>query len=164
MPKLRDCARWVFVLSVAALLPSQAALAQAPPAGVPSAAGVDTRLGIVTRPNERAHILNNMRTYLSGLQQMADALARDDMKAAAQAARSMGSINLYEVRLAFPSKPAVEFRELAFSLQREFDRIAKDAEDRKDPRQTLGQVAGIMQKCVQCHATYRLMDMAHSGN
>ena len=43
-------------------------------------------------------------------------------------------------------------------------RIAKDAEDKKDPRQTLVQVAGIMTKCVQCHATYRLVDMAHTGN
>lgn len=164
MSKLRECAGLIIVLSLVLLLSSRATPAQGQPAGAQPAAEVDTRRGIVTRPNERAHILNNMRKYLKGVQEMAQALARDDMPAAAQAARSMGSIDLYEVRLAFPSKPAVEFRDLASGVHSDFDRIAKDADEKKDPRLMLGQLAETMKKCVYCHDTYRLIDMAHAQN
>ena len=121
----------------------------------------DSRSGIRTRPNERTHILNSMRKYLVGLQSVTEALARDDMTSAARAARSMGSLNLYDVKLMFPNRAAVEFRDLAFDIHRDFDAIAKDAEEKKDPRLMLTQIAAVMKKCAHCHDTYKLQDIAH---
>jgi len=120
---------------------------------------MDTRRPIITRPNERAHILQNMRRYLTGLQ--AVTLARDDMAAATEAARSMGSINLYEVRLMFPNAAAIEFRDLGGELHREFDRIANDAQERKNAKAMMAQIGAAMKKCVYCHETYALRDTAH---
>jgi hypothetical protein len=151
----------LIAFSLLAAFPVQLTLAQNQPPAAQADPDVDTRRGITTRPNERSRILTNMRQYLVGLQAMTDALARDDMKAAAQAARSMGSINLYEVRLAFPNRAAVEFRELAFEVHRDFDAVANDAESKKDPKLMLSQLAAIMKKCAHCHDTYRLTDKVH---
>ena len=124
---------------------------------------VDTRRSIMTRPNERAHILMNMRKYLTGLQAVTEALARDDMPAATEAARSMGTINLYEVRLMFPNAAAIEFRQLGGEVHRDFDNIAKDAQEKKNAKTMLAQIGAVMKKCVHCHETYALRDSAHDG-
>jgi hypothetical protein len=145
-------------LSLLAAVPASLTLAQGQSSG---AQDVDTRRGIVVRPNERTRILASMRKYLIGLQVMYEALARDDMKSAADAARSMGGINLYEVRLMFANEAAVEFRKLAFDVHTDFDVVAKDVETRKDPKLMLSQLAAIMKKCAHCHDTYRLQDTAH---
>lgn len=149
------------VLSLLSAVPAHLALAQTQPQGAEANPEIDARRGIVTRPNERSRILHNMRKYLVGLQVMSEALARDDMKAAAEAARSMGSVNLYEVRLMFANKAAIEFRDLAFEVHRDFDALAISAEEKKDPKLMLGQLAAIMKKCAHCHDTYRLQDTAH---
>lgn len=138
-------------------LSNQTALADVPPEG-----NAVARKSIIARPNERMHILSDMQRYLTGIQEMMESLARDDMKSAAVAARSMGNINLYEVRLTFPNKHAVEFRDLAMGVHLDFEQVAKDAEDKGNPRLMLGQIAKIMKKCVYCHATYELRDMAHA--
>jgi hypothetical protein len=149
------------VLSLFAALPAQLILAQNQLPGVQPDPDVDNRRAISTRPNERSRILTNMRKYLVGLQAMTEALSRDDMAAAAQAARSMGSINLYEVRLMFPNKAAIEFRELAFEVHRDFDAVASDAETKRDQKLMLSQLAAIMKKCAHCHDTYKLQDTVH---
>lgn len=152
----------LILLSLCAALPTAVAQTQAPdPIAQRAGTDADTRYPIVTRPNERTRILANMRKYLIGLQKMSEALARDDMQSAAEAARSMGSINLYEVKLMFPNKAAIDFRELAFEVHRDFDSVAKDAEEKKDAKLMLGQLAAIMKKCAHCHDTYRLQDTAH---
>lgn len=144
-----------------AALPAPVVLAQANPPDAQANPEVDNRRGIVTRPNERTHILSNMRMYLVGLQAVTEALARDDMKAASAAARMMGSVNLYDIKLMFPNKASVEFHELAFEVHRDFDGIAKDAETKKDSKLMLTQLGAVMKKCTHCHETYRLQDMAH---
>jgi hypothetical protein len=148
----------VLLLSLAAALPAQVSVAQTAIHPDPE---VDNRLGIVVRPNERNRLLHSMRKYLVGLQAMSEALAREDMLTAAAAARSMGSINIYEVRLMFPTKPGIDFRELAFEVHRDFDVVARDAEARQDPKLMLAQLAAIMKKCTHCHDTYKLQDRAH---
>ncbi|MBC7858567.1 MAG: cytochrome c [Burkholderiaceae bacterium] len=155
--------------SLLAAIPGPVALAQGattpaaldPSPVAPADAEVDTRRGIMTRPNERTHILANMRKYLIGLQLTSQALAADDMPAAISAARSMGSINLYEVRLRFANAAALEFRQLAEEVHHTFDAIAKEAQEKQDPKLMLSRIGAVMKKCTHCHETYRLQDMAH---
>jgi hypothetical protein len=160
---MSNCMKQVFFISLSLLsiLPAHLALAQAPVPGVSPYTEIDKRHGIMTRPNERTHILINMRKYLKGIQAVTEALARDDMPAATEAVRSMGSINLYEVRLMFPNAAAVEFRQLAGEMHRDFDSIARDGQEKKDAKLMLAQIGAIMKKCVHCHDTYRLQDSAH---
>jgi len=151
----------LIAFSLFAAVPAQFAIAQSGTTIAQANPDVDTRTGITTRPNERTRILANMRKYLVGLQVMSEALARDDMTAAAQAARSMGSINLYEVRLLFANKAAIDFRNLAFEVHKDFDTVANDAESKRDPKLMLSQLAAIMKKCAHCHDTFRLQDTVH---
>jgi hypothetical protein len=161
---------FVLAASFFAVIPANLALAQTqPPAAetLPPTAqtspDVDNRRGISTRPNERVRILTNMRKYLVGLQWVTEALARNDMQAATAAVRTMGGVNLYDIKLMFPNKASTEFHDLAFEVHRDFDAIAKDAESKKDPKLMLAQIGTVMKKCTYCHETYRLQDSAHSN-
>ena len=129
----------------------------------------DRRIPVMLRPSERTRVLGDMRQYLSGLQEMFSALAQDDMAKVAATARALGSINIYQAHLMFPTQSAVRFRELSALVHEDFESIAEDAEKFKDSqgainaRDILGSLAQTMKKCVACHESYRLSDSPHSG-
>jgi hypothetical protein len=87
------------------------------------------------------------------------------MPAVAAAARDLGQKMTHEVPPALRAKLPQEFRQLGFSVHREFDQIALDAESLKDVSYSLGQLSATLQKCVNCHATYQirtpLLDAGH---
>ena len=116
----------------------------------------DTRVVLELAPDERAMILEEMRLFLDGVQRMTGALAKPDMAAAAEAARGMGQKMVHEVPPALRAKLPQEFRQLGFSVHREFDQIALDADSIKDVSHSLGQLSATLQKCVSCHSTYQI--------
>jgi len=116
----------------------------------------DGRVAIVLEPGERAFVLAEMRSFVAGLQQLTAALAKDDMKSAAAAARTMGMAAAHSAPAPMVGKLPLEFKTLGFSVHREFDTIAMDAESLGDPKHTLTQLAGTLQKCVACHGTYQI--------
>lgn len=115
----------------------------------------DGRVAIVLEPGERAFVLTEMRAFVAGLQQMAAALARDDMKATAAAAHQMGMAAAHSAPAAMVGKLPLEFKTLGFATHRDFDAIALDAQSLGDPKHTLAQLATTLQKCVACHNTYQ---------
>jgi hypothetical protein len=125
------------------------------------APATDGRAVLELTPAERAMILDEMRMFLDGVQKMTGALAKEDMAAAATAARNMGQKMTHEVPPALRNKLPMEFRQLGFSVHREFDQIAMDAETLKDVSHTLNQLSGTLQKCVACHANYQIRSDAH---
>lgn len=116
----------------------------------------DGRAILQLNPDERAMILEEMRLLLDGVQQITGALGRQDMPAAAAAARSMGQTLAHEVPPALRAKLPMEFRQLGASVHRDFDQIALDADTMKDVGTTLNQLSATLQKCVSCHATYQI--------
>lgn len=141
-----------------------AALAQdshAHPAHAPSH---DGRAVLELAPGERAMILDEMRMLLDGVQKMTGALAKPDIPAVAAAARSMGQKMVHEVPPALRTKLPAEFRQLGFSVHRDFDQIALDAESQKDASTSLNQLSATLQKCVSCHATYQIQTPAPNVN
>jgi hypothetical protein len=116
----------------------------------------DGRAVLELSPVERAMILEEMRTFLDGVQKMTGALGRQDMPAVAEAARGIGQKLAHEVPPALRAKLPLEFRQLGFSVHREFDQIALDADTLKDVSYTLNQLSTTLQKCVSCHATYQI--------
>ena len=160
MSKYLKLGMLIFAL-LCSTLTAQTVLAQGVPAATNPNVDVDTRRGIVTLPWERTLILRNMRQYLAGLQELTAAVANGDMKTATEAARSMGSVNLYDIKLKFANTTAVEFHEIAFEVHKDFDRAAADAEAKKDGMLLLKQVSTIMKRCTYCHETFRLQDSAH---
>jgi hypothetical protein len=125
----------------------------------------DGRAMLELNPDERAMILEEMRQFLGGVQKMTAALGRQDMPAAAEAARAMGQKMAHEVPPALRAKLPMEFRQLGFSVHREFDQIALDADGLKDVSYSLNQLSATLQKCVACHATYQIRSpMLNAGH
>jgi hypothetical protein len=116
----------------------------------------DGRTAILLEPGERAFVLGEMRGFVAGLQQMTAALARDDMKSAATAARQMGMAAAHSAPAPMVAKLPLEFKTLGFGVHREFDTIAIDADSLGDPKHTLTQLAGALQSCVACHSAYQI--------
>ena len=50
----------------------------------------------------------------------------------------------------------LEFRQLGRSTHADFDQIAMDLETMGDPQHALRQLGGTLQKCISCHATWRI--------
>lgn len=119
-------------------------------------AAPDGRTAIVLEPGERDFVLREMRGFVAGLQQLTAALARGDMNAAASAASGMGLHAAHGAPAAMVAKLPLAFKTLGFGVHREFDAIAQDAESLRDPKHTLTQLAGALQKCVACHSAYQI--------
>lgn len=123
-------------------------------------AGDDGRIAIVLEPGERALMLREMREFVAGVERLTDALARDDMRAVAAAARAVGSAKASGVPVAMLGKLPIEFKTLAFATHRGFDAIADGAEAGATPKQTLAALAALLHQCVTCHARYALATRA----
>jgi len=147
------------LLASALSLNMTAALAQDPHAHH-SAPGPDARIVLELTPGERAMILEEMRLFLGGVQKMTAAFGKQDMPAVAEAARAMGQVMVHEVPPALRAKLPMEFRQLGFSVHRDFDQIALDADSMKDVSFSLNQLSATLQKCVACHATYQIQTPA----
>ncbi len=116
----------------------------------------DGRVAIVLEPGERDFVLAEMRGFVAGLQQLTAALGRDDMKSAANAARLMGMAAAHSAPAPMVAKLPLEFKTLGFSVHRDFDAIALDADSLGDPKHTLTQLSLALQKCVACHSVYQI--------
>lgn len=118
--------------------------------------GEDGRTAIVLTPPERALMLREMRGFVAALQQITDALSRNDMHAVASAARSVGFAEARGVPAEMLGKLPLDFKTLAFGTHREFDTIAADAEASGTPGHTLVQLSDTLKKCVACHESYQV--------
>ncbi len=116
----------------------------------------DGRVAIIMEPGERAFMLREMRGFLSGLQRITDALAREDMQGVAKASRALGAARESAVPAEMMGKLPLEFKTLALSVHGDFDTIAMDAEWTVLPKRTLGQISEVLQKCTACHDSYRV--------
>lgn len=127
----------------------------------PEALREDPRAPVMLRPNEKAAMLEDMREYLKGLQEILLALTREDMNAVALRAESLGRIKIFHTYLTFPTVSGVRFRELAALVHEDFEEIAADAKTNRNPKATLEKLATTMKRCVSCHESFRLNDKLH---
>ena len=74
--------------------------------------------------------------------------------------RSMSRREYRRVPPALRAKLPLEFRQQGFSVHRDFDQIALDAESMKDVSYSLNQLSATLQKCVACHAAYQIQTPA----
>lgn len=116
----------------------------------------DGRVIVVLDPGERALLLREMRGFVAGLQQISDALARDDMQTVGQASRAMGTAAAHDVPVAMLARLPLGFKQLAFGVHGGFDAIAAEADRGGTPTGALHQLSGILGSCVACHATYQV--------
>lgn len=126
----------------------------------PDAASSDRRIRLPLTVAERDIVLGEMRGLLTSSQTILDAALGNDLKRAAQAARAAGMGEVenipMEIRGPLIGKLPLEFKQLGFSVHRDFDQIALDAESLGDRDHTIKQLATVIQKCVACHAIYAI--------
>jgi hypothetical protein len=122
------------------------------------ATDADKRTPVVLRPNEKSALLTDMREYLKGLQVIFTALAKEDMDSVAAQAKALGTINVFNPGLNFPTVSGVKFRELASQVHEDFEDIAANAKARRNPKTTLEKLSVTMKRCVSCHEAFYLTD------
>lgn len=116
----------------------------------------DARTVIKLSPQHRALVLTEMRQFLSGLQQITDALSRDDMETVAIEARRLGVSMSHHMPADLKQALPQGFRKLGHSVHSDFDQIALDAESLGDNMHTLSQLGDTLSRCVSCHSTYQI--------
>ncbi len=116
----------------------------------------DTRTAVQLSPHHRSLVLIEMRQFLSGLQQISDALSQDDMETVAGVAHTLGSPMTRHVPPDLKQALPEAFRKLGFSVHSDFDQIALDAESLGDSKHTLSQLSETLSKCVSCHSAYQI--------
>lgn len=116
----------------------------------------DGRVTILLDSSERVVVLNEMRQFLVGIQQMLEAAERKDAAAIAKITRPLGMAAAHAVPPGLAAKLPLEFKTLGHGVHNDFDRIAMDAEAMNDVQLSLRQLGETMKKCVTCHATYQI--------
>lgn len=135
------------VMAIALLCFSTGALALSPTA-------VDNRIAIQVSPNERNHILYEMREYLHGLFNLDNALASKDMKAVAMFTQPMaGMVDHLPDNL--KDRLPEEFIQMAIGMNEVLKVMARDAKTRADMSLAQSQMAELMTYCSGCHDTFR---------
>jgi hypothetical protein len=156
--------RWMVVAGVLVVLVAGCATPPAAPAPQAAPASkADARTPVVLDDAERNFVLAEMRNFVEVMRVITAAIAENDMKRVASAARSVGMApqraeskvpGSLLSRVAKKAQP--EFMKLGFATHSAFDEMAIHAEQFGDRDHLVRQLSGIMGQCVACHATYRL--------
>ena len=117
---------------------------------------VDKREAIRLPPEGRAAILVEMRLFLTGVQAITEALAKDDLQAVMVAAKSLGMQAASEVSPELKAMLPKSFKQLGFKVHGEFDQMAADVANGGNGKQVLNQLGNTLQKCAACHSAYQL--------
>lgn len=126
-----------------------------------AADAADARVAVDMPPMLRAHMLANMRDHMAAVQEILDALARDDAKHAAAVAEErlgMSSLPAHGAHDVAPFMPPA-MQEIGTAMHRAASRFAvtvRDAEVAGDLRRAIDGVAQVTAQCVACHAAYRV--------
>jgi len=119
----------------------------------------DGRQALRLTADERHMVLGEMRAFLVAVQNIIAATNREDMEAAAEAARKVGMAAQGAVPPGLIGKLPLEFKKLGFSTHKQFDELSLDAAQLGDPQHAREQLTALMNNCVACHATYSLSPM-----
>lgn len=117
---------------------------------------VDNRQMLNLTELQRNHVLTEMRSLLTGTQNILAAIAKDDMAAVAEHAQSLGFNMKHKTENPLHDILPKDFMMLGMSMYKDFDLIAADAGTLKDPKHTLKQLSDTMAKCTACHASYQI--------
>lgn len=122
----------------------------------------DSRRVVNLSETNRHLVLTEMRALLSGTQSILQALANNDMKAVAQAAKPLGMGMAHNAENHLHDALPKEFMMLGKTVHVAFDEIARDAQEIGETKHTLKQLNQMMGQCTACHATYQIRPIAAS--
>lgn len=117
---------------------------------------LEQRQAIPLTAEEKAHIHQEMRTFLTTTQHIVIGAAANDLKRVAEAARAAGMAAAHEVPAGLRARLPLAFKKLGHATHVGFDDLARDAESLGDATHALKQLGQVMGNCTSCHALYRL--------
>jgi hypothetical protein len=126
--------------------------------GAPSG---DTRQLVKFPEPMRLHTITSMRDHLLSLQQIDDALSKNDFDQASRVAEQrlgMSSLELHGASHIAPYMPQ-PMQDIGTAMHHAASRFAVEAQNASvsnDVRPALAALSTVMQQCVACHAAYRL--------
>ena len=118
---------------------------------------VDGWIEIELTATERQHVQTEMRTFLASIQQIIKGTSEDQMEQVARSARMSGKAAQAGVPASLKAKLPQGFKKLGSDTHARFDLLAMDAESIGDGEHALSQLAELMENCVACHASYRVI-------
>ena len=116
----------------------------------------DQRAPIRLKAQEKAQIHAEMRMFLSVTQKIVAGVAANDMMAVAAAAHEAGMASAGDMPDSVRVKLPLPFKQLGHATHMAFDDLARDAESLGDANQALKQLGQALDRCVACHAIYRI--------
>ena len=117
-------------------------------------AAMDTRRPVPLQPMMAWHQKQNMMDHLVAIQQITDALAREDWEGVASASARIGLSPSMQQQCEHMGAGADGFTELALDFHRRADAIDVAAQA-EDATAVLRATSNTLQACTSCHATYR---------
>ena len=120
-------------------------------------ASADDRFTVTLTAAERDHLLAGMRSYLTSLADVTEALSKYDPGAVARAARRSGAKMLGDIPPLVAFKLPPEFTAMSLATHEQFDQLARRAQARVGRTELLSDLAAIMVNCNGCHAAYQLV-------
>jgi len=158
--------KWILTLALAVVGASSYVLIagaqthQHEPAA-PAASPSDGRQLVQFPEPMRVHTITNMRDHLLALQEIDEALSRNDFDKASRVAEQrlgMSSLELHGAAHIAPYMPQ-GMQDIGTQMHRSASRFAVEAQNASvsnDVRPALAALSTVMQQCVACHAAYRL--------
>lgn len=116
--------------------------------------GLDARKPVPLVPAMALHQKENMRDHLDAVQEITAALGKDDLAAAAKAARRLGSSEPMARMCSHMGKGAPGFMEQALAFHAAADRI-EEAARAGDRSRVLVELGATLEHCTSCHAVWR---------
>lgn len=116
--------------------------------------GMDARVPVPLQPRMALHQKENMRDHLLVIQQVVDALGRDDWAGVESAATRFGSSPQMQTQCEHMGKGADGFTERALDFHERADAIVAAARQH-DSAAVLRATSDTLSACTECHATYR---------
>lgn len=117
----------------------------------------DGRTAVLLGSSERDLVLGEMRLMLEGVQGIVAGVAANDSKAVISAARAVGAGAAADLNPGLMGKLPLDFKQQGMTVHGGFDDLAAAVEQgTADNNAVLLRLSEQLNRCIACHATYRL--------
>lgn len=118
--------------------------------------GENERTAVIMSPENKNFVLNNMRHFLEGVQQINQGIIENDPAKVIAAGKSYGGSPVDEAPSGLVKSLPIDFKKLAFATHASFDAIKDSAATNFSPKQTQKQLDGLLNKCIKCHSNFKI--------
>jgi len=116
----------------------------------------DGRQAILLSQENKDFVLQEMRQFLSSVQQITEGAIEGDMDKIITAANISGGTVIEHTPPSLMRSMPIAFKKLGFDTHYKFDKIAEDAKTGIGKEHTLKQLNVMLSNCVACHSAYKI--------